>query len=64
LVTTLGGEIYGDTQKLNEWFRTVPKNPVIIKFNIQSVFDLLTTERFPEDKKIKEKAAFITQVLE
>ncbi|CAF1340921.1 unnamed protein product [Rotaria sordida] len=58
------GEIYKNDQKLNEWFQTIPDNPVIIKFTIQSIFDLITPERFPNDTNIQEKAGYIMQALE
>ncbi|CAF1362741.1 unnamed protein product [Rotaria sordida] len=43
---------------------TIPDNPVIITFTIQSIFDLITPERFPNDTNIQEKAGYIMQALE
>ncbi|CAF1177634.1 unnamed protein product, partial [Rotaria sordida] len=64
MATIIGGEIYKNDQKLNEWFQTIPDNPVIIKFTIQSIFDLITPERFLNDTNIQEKAGYIMQALE
>jgi hypothetical protein len=42
----------------------VPENPVVIKFTLSSIFDLLTQERFPNDTKIIQKSALIKQAFE
>lgn len=48
---------------INEWAKTVPSNPVIIKFGIREIFDLLTTRRFPNDLQIQNKSKLIEQIL-
>ncbi|CAF1269592.1 unnamed protein product [Adineta steineri] len=62
--TTVGGATFAASQKLNEWFQTVPKNPVIIKFTLQPIFDLITSERFGNDSQIDLKADYIKRTLE
>ena len=60
----LGGALYQDKQNLNDWFTTVEDNPVVIKYTIQSIFDLITPERFPNDTNIETKSKYIMQALE
>lgn len=60
----IGGAPYKEKQKLNEWFSTVPENPVIIKYTLQSIFNLLTTQRFPNDSAIDTKSQHIMRALE
>jgi hypothetical protein len=42
----------------------VPENPVVIKFTLSAIFDLLTQECFPNDTKIIQKSALIKQAFE
>lgn len=49
-ITTLGGA--SNIQSLEEWSKTVPSNPTIIKFGIAPILDLLTRRRFPQDPNI------------
>ncbi|UJR17251.1 hypothetical protein I4U23_004146 [Adineta vaga] len=64
IATTVGGAIFAANQKLNEWFPTVSENPVIIKFTLQPIFDLISSERFPNDSQIDLKADYIKRALE
>ncbi|UJR12389.1 hypothetical protein I4U23_016566 [Adineta vaga] len=64
MATTIGGALYQDKQNLNEWFKTIEDNPVIIKYTIQSIFDLITSDRFPNDTNIDTKSNYIMQALE
>jgi hypothetical protein len=59
--TLLGGD--PTLQKMDEWSKTVKEHPVIIKFGIKSIFDLLNQRRFPNDLKINEKSKLIEQAL-
>ena len=68
--STIGGEpfdnsIQNDTVKLdrlNNWFKTVPDNPVITRFSANKLTQLLTKKRFPTDPLIEDKARLIEQV--
>lgn len=60
----LGGDTYKTKQELTEWFQTVPANPVIIRYTIRSIFDLITSHYFPNDTFIEDKANYIMQALE
>jgi hypothetical protein len=60
--TTLGGDT--SIQTIEDWSKTVPTNPVIIKFGISLIFDLLTSERFPGDVNITDKAELIQAALD
>ncbi|CAF0844883.1 unnamed protein product [Adineta steineri] len=64
MATTVGGAPYKDKQNLNDWFTTIQNNPVTIKYTIQSIFDLITPQRFPNDTNIEKKAEYIMQALE
>ncbi|CAF1403367.1 unnamed protein product [Adineta ricciae] len=59
--TTLGGDT--SLTSIDEWSTTVPSNPVIVKFSIGSIFDLLTRTRFSNDTLIRNKSALISQAL-
>ena len=59
--TVLGGD--PTLQKMDEWSETVKRNPVIIKFGIKSISDLLNQRRFPSDSKIHEKSKLIERAL-
>ncbi|CAF1015431.1 unnamed protein product [Didymodactylos carnosus] len=59
--TILGGD--PSIQDINEWSKTVPSNPVIIKFGIREIFDLLNKRRFPNDPQIQNKSKLIEEVL-
>jgi hypothetical protein len=50
---TLGGST--NLQSIEEWSKTVPSNPIIVKFGISSILDLLTAKRFPKDTEIASK---------
>ena len=68
--STSGGQpfdnsIQNETNKaiqLNEWFKTVPENPVIIQMKMTKLTELLTKERFPSDPLIEDKARLIELV--
>ncbi|CAF0800498.1 unnamed protein product [Adineta steineri] len=60
--TKLGGD--PSITDLYQWVKTVPSNPVIVKFGIRSLFDLLTSQRFPNDVKIHNKSKLIERVLQ
>ncbi|CAF0764212.1 unnamed protein product [Adineta ricciae] len=61
-VTTLGGDII--LQSFEEWSKTVKTNPVIIKFGVSLIFDLLTNKHFPNDSDIVRKSQLIQKVIE
>ncbi|CAF4113940.1 unnamed protein product [Adineta steineri] len=50
------------TNQLNEWFKTVPTNPVITRMRINRLTELLTKKRFPSDPLIEDKARLIELV--
>ena len=68
--STAGGQpfdnsIQNGTEKtmlLNEWFKTVPNNPVITQMGMTKLSELLTKERFPNDTQIEDKARLIESV--
>ncbi|CAF4126325.1 unnamed protein product [Rotaria magnacalcarata] len=60
--TTLGGD--SSIQTFTEWSKTVKTNPIIIKFGVKLIFDLLTAKRFPNDPNIVTKKALIESALE
>jgi hypothetical protein len=61
--TVLGGDPF--PSKLEDWAKTVKTNPVIIRFSIKYIFDILTQAqgRFPNDRDISEKSKMIEQAL-
>lgn len=61
-ITTLGGAAH--IQSIEEWTKTVPSNPTIVKFSIANTLDLLTTKRFPGDPDILKKQRLIKVVHE
>ncbi|CAF4379052.1 unnamed protein product [Rotaria sp. Silwood2] len=61
-VTTLGGDI--SLQSFEEWSKTIKTNPIIVKFGVSLIFDLLTSYRFPTDPKIGFKAQLIRTATE
>lgn len=61
-ITTLGGT--SSIQSMEEWSRTIPSNPAVIKFRIASILDLLTTSRFPTDPNIEKKRDLVRKVQE
>jgi hypothetical protein len=44
--------------KLNEWMKSVSRNPVIIKFNRLPIQNLLTRQRFNSDPNIEKIQSF------
>jgi hypothetical protein len=60
--TIMGGKV--SIRSLEDWYKSVPNNPVVIKFGISSISDLLTAYRFPTDAYIYQKAALIKSVIE
>ncbi|CAF1426260.1 unnamed protein product, partial [Didymodactylos carnosus] len=48
---------------LDEWAKTVESNPVITKFGVRTIFDLLTKYRFPNDSNIDEKRQLLEKAL-
>ncbi|UJR12390.1 hypothetical protein I4U23_016567 [Adineta vaga] len=65
--STAGGQpfdnsIQNATIPLNEWFKTVPNNPVITQMRMTKLSELLTKERFPYDNQIEDKARLIESV--
>ena len=61
-ITTLGGTSHA--QSIEEWTKTVPSNPTIIKFGIASLLELLTKRRFSADPDILAKRTLIRKVQE
>ncbi|CAF2098177.1 unnamed protein product [Rotaria magnacalcarata] len=59
--TTLGGDT--SVQTIDEWSKTVPSNPVVTKFGISYIFDLLNKRRFPHDDQIFKKSKLIEKAL-
>jgi hypothetical protein len=62
--TLLGGD--PSAGNIDDWAKTVKTNPVIIKFSIKYIFDILTQAegRFPNDPNIKNKSKMIEQALD
>jgi hypothetical protein len=60
--TTLGGDT--SLQGIEEWSKTIPSNPIVIKFGLKYLFDLLNVQRFPNDPNIAAKSNLIAQVLD
>ena len=60
--TTLGGDI--SIQTFADWSKTVKTDPIIIKFGVKLMFDLLTVKRFPNDPNIRIKKELIESALE
>ncbi|CAF2752456.1 unnamed protein product [Rotaria sp. Silwood2] len=58
--TKLGGD--PSISDINEWIKTVPLNPIIIKFGIREIFDLLTKRRLPNDLQIHNKSKLIEKI--
>lgn len=58
-LTKLGGDT--SIQTFEEWSKTVPSNPAVIKLGVEYWFDLLDEKRFPNDKNILEKRKLIEQ---
>ncbi|CAF4857564.1 unnamed protein product [Rotaria socialis] len=56
--------IYTTAKTFTEWSKTVKTNPIIIKFGVKLIFDLLTARRFPNDPNIVTKKALIESALE
>lgn len=52
-ITALGGDT--SITSIEQWAKTVPSNPVIIKFGISSIFDLINEDQFPDDENITKK---------
>jgi hypothetical protein len=50
------------SSRLNDWFKTVPDNPVITRMSMNRLTGLLTKQRFPSDPLIEDKARLIEQV--
>ncbi|CAF5043045.1 unnamed protein product [Rotaria sp. Silwood1] len=55
--TRLGGD--PSIKDLNAWAKTVSDNPVVSKFSMKFIVDLLNTQRFPSDTHIADKAKLI-----
>jgi hypothetical protein len=60
--TTLGGDT--SIQTFADWSKTVKTNPIIIKFGVKLIFELLTAKRFPSDPNIVNKKALIESALD
>jgi hypothetical protein len=60
--TTLGGDT--TFQTFADWSKTVKTNPIIIKFGVKLIFELLTAKRFPNDPNIIMKKALIESALD
>lgn len=61
-VTTLGGD--SSIQTFADWSKTVPTNPIVIKFSIGMIFDLFTKDKFPNEPKLAEKMQLIRTALD
>ena len=59
--TFLGGD--PSLSSMEDWSKTVKNGPVIIKFGIKYIFDLLNKRRFPDDSQIDNKSKLIERVL-
>jgi hypothetical protein len=59
--TKLGGD--PSKVQLDQWVRSVPSNPVVIKFGIRNLLDLLTSARFSNDAQIHNKSKLIEKIL-
>jgi hypothetical protein len=57
----LGGD--PSTSSLNDWSKTVPNDPVVTKFRVDFLLDLITSARFPNDTRIAAKASLINSLL-
>ncbi|CAF1068763.1 unnamed protein product [Didymodactylos carnosus] len=58
---------YGGTTgilTLEEWSKSVINNPVVIKFTLNDIFDLLTKNRFPNDSNLDAKKKAIRESLD
>jgi hypothetical protein len=60
--TTLGGDTA--LQSIEEWSKTIPSNPIVIKFGVKYLFGLLNVQRFSNDPNITAKSKLIEQALE
>ena len=62
--TRFGGE--SSLGNMEDWAKNVKTNPVIIKFTIKSIFDLLTQAkgRFPNEANMTEKSKMIERALD
>ena len=50
--------------RLSHWLKTVPSNPAVIKYKLESIANLLTLSRFPQpNANIAEKARVIESVI-
>lgn len=59
--TTLCGDTSLTT--INQWSTTISSNPIIIKFSIKYIFNLLSQRRFPNESMIQNKSALIYTAL-
>ncbi|UJR18134.1 hypothetical protein I4U23_005034 [Adineta vaga] len=64
IALSFSGALYQNKQNLNDWFARIENNSVVIKYTTQSIFDLITSERFPNDTNIDTKAQYIMQAFE
>ncbi|CAF1449949.1 unnamed protein product [Rotaria magnacalcarata] len=60
--STIGGK--SDLKKLDEWSKTVPSNPVIIKRKVRDIFRLFTKYYFPNDPLISNKSKLIEKIFQ
>lgn len=60
--TTLGGDT--SIQTFEDWSKTVKTDPIILKFGVKMIFELLNAKRFPNDPNIAMKKALIESALE
>lgn len=60
--TALGGD--SSIKTFEEWSKTVPANPIVIKFGVKYLFDLISEKRFPSDKNIIQKRNLIEKALD
>ncbi|CAF2798165.1 unnamed protein product [Rotaria sp. Silwood2] len=56
-VMIYGGNI--SIKSFDDWYKSVLDNPVLVKFSISTIFELLTNGHFPTDSYIVQKAALI-----
>jgi hypothetical protein len=57
----LGGD--PSTTSLSDWSKTVPDNPVVTKFTVDFLNELITLARFPNDTQIAAKASILNSLL-
>jgi hypothetical protein len=63
-ITQLGGDPAKISKPIADWIKTVPNNPVVIKFKIRYLPELMTYRRFPNDRNIGTKLMLMDLALD